>query len=109
MVGQIYSHDFPGNLVDLHPSVTTNQRPSTATITEMSLHDLSERHSSTHTGGDGKGTGTWHWGYGWQTVPCVGVEAYCGYMDLYFNMHDLTMLYTYVPAVVCLPRGVGCN
>lgn len=38
----------------------------------------------------------WHWGYGYETFPCDGKEAYCGYMDMYWRMHDLTMQYSFV-------------
>jgi len=57
----------------------------------MSLHELKQS-SSDHPGENV--TYIRHWDYGLEPVPCTNATAYCGYMHMYWKMHDLTMLYT---------------
>jgi hypothetical protein len=46
------------------------------------------------TPGTDPSTYRFHWGYGYQYFPCVGTTTYCNYMNVYWAMHDKTMLYT---------------
>lgn len=37
-----------------------------------------------------------HWGYPDRVIPCVNDQGTCEYLDAVYQMHDLSMLYTFI-------------